>query len=138
MAAHQPALDTVKLQYISQNYSRGTAILAILFLPGIFVSVSKLTLSPTDQTNPKLSTTNNLSQTLLSTGILSPSTQTSTYITVWLAIAIPLTVLAITVLWLLWQAPIVNEQLKQNGFKGAMEVLFPSLMKRDRGIRSEV
>lgn len=31
--------DTVKLQYISHHYSKGSALLAIIFLPGIFVSV---------------------------------------------------------------------------------------------------
>lgn len=32
--------DLVKLTYISQNHSRGNTVVAILLLPGIFVSVS--------------------------------------------------------------------------------------------------
>lgn len=34
------SVDGIKLQWISQNYFRGAAYLAIIFLPGIFVSVS--------------------------------------------------------------------------------------------------
>ena len=34
------AFSTAKLNYISQNYLRGSAYLVVLFLPGIFVSVS--------------------------------------------------------------------------------------------------
>ena len=37
------SFSIAKLEYISQNYSRGSSILATLFLPGIFVSVSMLT-----------------------------------------------------------------------------------------------
>lgn len=34
------AFSSAKLQYLSQNHFRGTAYVIVLFLPGIFVSVS--------------------------------------------------------------------------------------------------
>jgi hypothetical protein len=34
------AFSSAKLQYLSQNHLRGTAYVIVLFLPGIFVSVS--------------------------------------------------------------------------------------------------
>ena len=45
------AFSSAKLQYISQNHLRGTAYVIVLFLPGIFVSVS------TYQPHPLLCTT---------------------------------------------------------------------------------
>lgn len=82
-------LDQIKLQYISQNYLRGISVVAILLLPGIFVS------------------------TLLSTSIFTNTDPTA----MWFIIAIPLTAVATVSVLYAWRIPIIYEQIRSEGFR---------------------
>ena len=91
-SAKSQLLDQVKLQYISQNILQGISVVALLLLPGIFVS------------------------TLLSTSIFNNTYSSNTKpISVWFAIAIPLTVVATTSVLYAWRLPIIYQQIKSEG-----------------------
>jgi hypothetical protein len=81
-------LDLVKLQYISQNYSRGISVVVILLLPGIFVS------------------------TLLSSYIFaSPSPS----VALWFSITVPITFVATLAVLYAWKIPIIYWRIKSRG-----------------------
>lgn len=88
-SARDQLLDQVKLQYISQNFLRGISVVAILLLPGIFVS------------------------TLMSTSIFGNNDR----IAVWFIIAIPLTAVATLSVLYAWRLPIIYQQIKSEGFR---------------------
>jgi hypothetical protein len=81
-------LDLVKLHYISQNDRRGINVVAILLLPGIFVSA------------------------LLSSSIFDNA---SNSVALWFSIAIPLTFVATLAVLYAWRIPIIYGRIKNQG-----------------------
>lgn len=89
-------LDQIKLEYISQNYLQSISVVAILLLPGIFVS-SLLSTSPFAQNNSMV---------------------------LWVAITVPLTTLATLAVLYAWRMPIIYEQIRREGFREWVSGLF--------------